>query len=684
MIFASALEERQYWRFVIADIFFNGLTFVSQKSLAKQLQLDVKDDLKLSAQDVRFIRATQPSVSLQRLLKAAANATDHKALIQACLLLKQQLLLPRFQHVLTISPELGNDLYGIVKKYLQLPPGNLEDLELYEHLLDVLLLSTKIGLSSIIIGFAKLLYTDFKHAFITTIADCVQHEIPMGIYYKICIFLKLLLTQYRSIIESELSSPDCKNFYTRLFDLLIDHSLQLLEKRDLERTRCLLTLLVALSACEIDMPDQYLFFYCRRFAQLSLALKSITQTGAQWHRDCLLAILQLSQQMQNSQENFRLSAGFVKYLSGLCGHNDVHVRILAWSLLYAIAKTKANVGSDQQSERKSSDVSGTELLMNELSYLPGGFMACCVSSLLDMEEVICVRQLAGHLLATLIRQTPVEDVKKIEEILEQLKFVRCITDNINSSKCILGEELPKDFKQTISSGTNIITCDLLNCYAVICIEVSLHSAEFLNDLCTGSFMFKLYEIIKLALPKYSKPSTAYVNMVAQICRLYAMCYKDNLLFLQRTICRDAVWIDCFCQILFQIALNSQETSAIIDMLQLLMILCQDSTALEQLSIKMQEFSTEIVLLYEQSLAIGNINTRLQKCSLSVLSLLMIKSQAELNKEQSLNILNLFESQNVLTQSAHPIAQLESDNKENNNGNIKMKQKCTVEKKTVKG
>ncbi|KAM7364024.1 rotatin homolog anastral spindle 3 [Cochliomyia hominivorax] len=657
-LFASSVEETQYWRMVVASTYFGGLANITQKSITLISQLDIIENLKLTSKDIRLIRATQPCVSLQRLLKAALNATEHRSLIQVCILLKQHMMVLMLRNTYLIEDEYCVQLNNILKKYLQMPPGNNADLELYEHLIDLTKICMKVPLLPVVLDIFKIILKDRRHALITMITQ--REEISLRIFQKIASLLEFMIKEHKPILAAYFNASECSTFYSDLFDLFIERCMQLFEIRDLQRVRCLLSLLVAMSSCQLDMPDQLIFFYCRRFAQFSLALKSFTQTGAQWHRDCLLSILQLSDQMQFPNTNFRLTAGFVKYLSGLCGHNDVEVRSLAWSILNVTAKTKAI--ENIESERKSSDISGINLMLNELSYLPGGFMACCLSTLLDMKEAICVRHLAGQLMTVLI-QTHVQ-AEAIEKLIEHHNLLRLATDALTSNSLILDVEIPKKLS---TSDINITSCDLISCHTLICIELSLQLPQFLNELCTRSFMFKLYEILKQPPPisRYN----GYLNMVGHICRLYAMCYSNNWIFLQRTICRDAVWISSFCQILFGIVASSNNMYSIINMLQLLLVICKDPTSLEILSIKLQDYSTNIVKLFQSSLAIKCINTRLRSCVLSILGCLLSKSQPVHDSDLSFKLYALFERKNVSIKSMIFKESFECENKNFNKETI---------------
>lgn len=675
-LFASTQEEMQYWRFLIADVSCDGLAKINQKSLAKQIQLDVREDLKLTNQDVKLIRATQPCVSLQRLVKAASNATDHGSLIQACSVLKQQLLLPRLKGTFLVDMESTHTLCSMLNKYLQLQPSNSNDLELYGHLLDVLNNCLRIPLIHIASEFMKILHKDVRHAFITMITQ--SQEIPVKNYSQICSLLEYLIGMQGEMLENSLSASECSTFFSNLFDLLMERCLQLFEVRDLQRVRCLLSLMLALSSRHLDMPDKLLFYYCRRFIQLSLALKSFNQTGSQWHRDCLKSVLQLAQQMENAKQNFRLTSGVVKYISGLCAHIDGHVRILAWSILYLTSETEAVLPSETDKEAKISNCSGTELLLGELSYLPGGFMACCLSTLLDFNEIISVRQIAGQLFANLIQRQG--DIDHLEQLLEQHSFVRSAGEVLNKDICILSNRIPEEF---INSNTSqLTTCELISAYTRICLEMSLRSSKFLDEICTRSFMFKLYEILKHPLPPDSFNLDAYIDMTALVCRLYASCYANNFVFLQRTICRDPVWLDCYCKILFKCMPITWEPFKIVDMLQLLMVLLKDPTALEQLMTKMIDYSSEIVKLFQYAFAVARLNTVLQRCMLSLLSLICIKAQPEVGGELSCNVLLLINGSNITKNGdVEHIADIEAENKENKNNNNAKRKSKNSEKET---
>lgn len=634
-VFGSKLEETQYTRLVVASSYCAGLENVTQKTIHLFSKLDITEDLKLTSLDVRFIRATQPNVSLLRLLKAAVNATDHKSLIQICTLLKLQLIVPQLRDTFCINDEFCGQINGIFKRLLQMPPGSDDDFNLYQHLLDIAIICIKIPLEAVALEILKNLHKDPGHALITMITQ--PDEIPFRIYSSITKFLTLLIDEHKSVLQKHVAAIDCGAFYIKLFDLFLERCLQLFETRDLQRVRCLLSLMVAVSSCELNISDELTFFYCRRFVQLSLGLKSFTQTGAQWHRDCLLIVLKLSDQMQNCSSNFRLTGSFVKYLSGLCGHNDIEVRTLAWSILNVTAKTKS---LENIVDEGKNSISGTELLVTELSFLPGGFIACCLSTMLDTDEAMSVRHLAGQLLAVVVRTQG--EVKEIEEILDSHNFTRLATEALTTSACVLEKDVPKELD--ISSSVNLTTTDLISCYSLICFELSRRSPTFLQHLCTKPFMFKLYEILKQPPPLFIH--FGYLNMVGHICRLYALCYSDNFVFLKRTICRDAVWLDSFCEILFKIVAPAENIYNTINMLQLLLILCNDTPALEHISTKLQEYSIDIVRLFQNALNVKNVKTSFQRCSLSVLSLILIKSQRDVDLELGSNILDLLEGQNI--------------------------------------
>uniref|UniRef100_A0A1B0FFQ0 Rotatin N-terminal domain-containing protein n=1 Tax=Glossina morsitans morsitans TaxID=37546 RepID=A0A1B0FFQ0_GLOMM len=666
-IFPSVIEENLYWRFVIARAYGNDFKDITQKVITKQTQLDISDEFKLTSHDVRWIRSSQPALCVQRILHSASNATDHRSLILAAQLLKQQLLLKYLSHIDLVGFEEVKAMHNLIIKYMKLPPGNVADFEVFEGLLDVALICIRTSLMFVITGIASILQKDAQNTLITLLID--NDETPIMLFRKITIILIEIIKNHKLCFDPIVRGVKVSLYFGNVFDLLLERSQHLLENRDLERVRCLLSVLAALSSCQIDLPDDLLYQYCLRLMNMSSKLRSYTQTGAQWHRDCLLSVLQLSNQMKEVVLTFRATTNLAKLLGGMSGHVDPEVRILAWSALHRLSRTKAIDAPDMVDdgeERKSSYQSGAQLLFNDLSYLPGGFMTCCLSTLLNLEEPICVRQLAGQLFAFLVEKDQIEEIKSL---LLQHQFLRLAGDALHPSVCILSEELPAGFDSTCKGLSN---CELLSSYAQICRSMSMKSGDFLTDLCTQSFMFLLYEVLKRPVPQ---PHSAFFILVADITRLYILLYPDNFTFLQRTLCRDEVWLSAYCQI---VLLDDciKEDSIIVDVLQFLMVISKDATAFDIICDSLTKHPEGVVKLFKNAFSITQLDTPLMTCALSTLSFLLIKSQPELAVNgKTITLLNVLNCQVHETKSA--------DSKTDHGENNKVSNKTLKKKKNEK-
>lgn len=85
--------------------------------------------------------------------------------------------------------------------------------------------------------------------------------------------------------------------------------------------------------------------------------------------------------------NLNIKLKYLILLSGFCGHTDLELRTISWCILAKMSQT----------------INGQTQLIKELSYLPGGFHACCLSSFLDSHEASIVREAAGGLFANLLK-----------------------------------------------------------------------------------------------------------------------------------------------------------------------------------------------------------------------------------------------------------------------------------------
>lgn len=254
-------------------------------------------------------------------------------------------------------------------------------------------------------------------------------------------------------------------------------------------------------------------------------------------------------------------------------------------------------------------------------------MACCLCTFLDVGETIVVRQLAANLFTTLFTGT--EKNEDAYELLTQHKFLSFANESIRGC-CIFEQNLPFNFD--FNSPISITNCELISCFCRISSRLLKNKPDFARELCECDFMFKLYELLKMP-PADENP--AYHVMCADTCHLYGACYPTNFHLLQRTLCRDQVWLNNFYQLFDQ---PHTLDSVIVNVLQLLLVLCKDDMAYEKLCEIISKAPESLVRHLLRAFTIDNLNTPLQRCSLAALSLLLIKAQ---NKMQGHNRSNNF-------------------------------------------
>ncbi|XP_049317706.1 protein rotatin homolog [Bactrocera dorsalis] len=590
-IFVNKAEATLYLRHLLANTFYDDQIPVPKQYLEEQKNYDFDAELHLQLRDWRLMSATNPKHNIQRFLRAILNATDHKSLINASISLQLQLSLRDQQtdNTNTLMPDkLVDELYGMISKYLQLPPGNESDYELFEVLIDFCQFCVQLPLTIINIRLVEDLITDFQHAIIALLKN---EDTSLRLYHKLCVLLKSLMESVKTVNGD---NEKLRILHSNLFELIFQLITRHFQKRDFLRIRCLLSLQATLSTYDIAIADRQLMAYCKRFIKLSLVLKSFTQTGSQWQIDCLTIVCRLYTQLEEPQRSFKLCQSSVKYLSGLCGHCDRKVRALAWCILTYFS-------------RYDDSLDNSTTLTTD-----GG-------------ESIVVRQLAANLFTNFL--SGAEKKEDAFQLLTRHKFLFFANEAIRGC-CIFEQTLPLHFDH--NSPISITNCDLISCFCKICSRMLENKPDFAKELCESDFMLKLYELMKMS-PADENPK--YYVMCGEICRLYGACYPTNFSLLQRTLCRDQVWLKHFYQLFDQPDILD---AVIVNVLQLLLVLCKDDMAYEKLCDNISKAPASLVRHLLRAFAIENLNTPLQRCSLAALSLLLIKGQNKVHGQNRPN------------------------------------------------
>ncbi|XP_016981301.1 uncharacterized protein LOC108046226 isoform X2 [Drosophila rhopaloa] len=593
----------QHWRLYTAHRVCQTPSSMTLESVG---DLDIRDSLKIKVADLALVQASHLELQLGRQITAASNCCNHQDLHQIVTLIQLFLVLLRS----SIPQKVGEGMWKLIHKFVRLAPGNDADRELYKSLLELCLNCLRFSQPQVMSGLSKALDTDHHHSFHLLLHDRL---VPLEILHLITQCLMQLLSAERSSISM--------NWHGKLFMQLSVLAKTHFELRQLQHVRCMLRILRHLSERELKLNDVQLIHYCQHFIQLSSDLRTSTQTGAQWQRDCLHIICQLHMHQTRlpAKDKTTIDTGVAKkvlrYLLGLCGHSDGEVRALAW---VSMANWITSCGSNMAS------------VLPSLDFLPGGLPACCLTTLLDVHEQMLVRELAGRVFILLM---PTIGAEASIELMRNHDFLK---DANNALKVMhVTPWLSKDLAGEQHS------CEIISCYVAICNQMVSIKPEWCATLCEHSFMNGLSDVMKTPPPAVSF-SIPFLQLCAgQICQLYALCYSDNFEFLQRTICRDSVLLQSFLSLTNDVLDLDCPERLLVQLFKLFLIFCKDSNSNAVLIEQLKSQPALFLDFFLYGLHSSYMNTSFQRYTLSSLSMVFIKAQCAPEKESLLRELEQY-------------------------------------------
>ncbi|KAH8418689.1 hypothetical protein KR222_010623 [Zaprionus bogoriensis] len=634
----NAEVSAQHWRLYTAQRICGS---PEKMAISALRDLDIRDTLKLKPADLALIHASLIHMQLHNQLTEAANCSSHETLQQLVSSIQQFLVLLRTD----VPSELCTNLWTLMHKYLRLTPGNDADRQLYISLLELCISALRHRLAEVVKGLNNAIESDPHHSFISILQD---RHIDLDLLHLVTECLVQLLSSQRQ--QNNIS------WYGSLFMELSALARTHFELRNLQHVRCLLSILRQLSKRPLKLDEVMYQNYYQHFVQLSSNLRTSTQTGAQWQRDCLLIICQLSAQMKVQPSDSCKSASGTKvlrYLLGLCGHSDEEVRTLAWVSMSNLIKIS---GSCMAS-----------ILLEFHDFLPGGLAACSLSTMLDKHELLLVRELAGRVFELLM---PHIGAATCCELLMYHSFLHDAHAALGSLQLYVTKNQDRQISAQRTS------CEIVGCYVSICIQLVILQPSWCTVLCDHAFINALSNVIKIPTPPKLQCG-AYLELCAgQICKLYALLYLYNFDFLQRTICRDPVLLKSFFALINDV-LDQKVVpeSQLIQVLKLLMVFCKNQNAYEFLCGK---FKQQPELLFDLLLYGLNrvlVQRTMHRHTLAVLSLLLVKSQVD--KEEN-NLLRVFETYVTSDDDKGDEEETDSDTDDKeNNTNVLNKQMKTL-------
>ncbi|KAH8401892.1 hypothetical protein KR009_008527 [Drosophila setifemur] len=598
---ADANRSAQHWRLYTAHRICNSPARISLEGVQS---LDIRDSLKIKVADVALVQASQLDLQLRSQLTASSNCSSHEDLEKMVAVLQLFLVLMRS----AVPSAEGTSLWKLIHKYIRSAPVNNADSQLYSSLLELCLTCLRFSVLPVITGLNKALESDPHHSFLLLLHD---REITLDLLHMISQCLMHLLAGPYSGIQM--------NWHGKLFMQLSAVARTHFDKRQLQHVRCILRILRRLSERNLAFCDAKILHYCQHFIEFSSDLRTSTQTGAQWQRDCLYIICQLHTRLEHipnkASEDENVSHMMLRYLLGLCGHSDVEVKALSWVLM-----------SNWITIREAQMIH----ILPRLKFLPGGLPACCLTTLLDIHEAMIVRELAGRVFILLM---PVVGAEDCIDLLHKHDFLK---DALKALKTLhvtpwMGNELVGEQH----------SCEIVSCYVGICSRLVVLRPEWCAKLCQHGFMNCLSDVFKTSTPPASH-TTAFLELCAgQICELYALCYRDNFDYLQRTICRDNVFLQCFLSITNDVLDLDFPENLLVELFKLFLVFCKDPNAHDFLCEHLKKQPAVFLDFFLYGLHLPFRDTPLQRYTLSSLAMVFIKAQHVEEKESLLKELELY-------------------------------------------
>ncbi|EDV36211.1 uncharacterized protein Dana_GF12844 [Drosophila ananassae] len=599
----DSLRAAQHWRLYAAHRICQNPVNITQDAVQF---LDMSDTLKVKVSDVALVQASQLDIQLRNHLTAASNCSNHKDLEK--IVSELQLFLVLMRNAVPASE--GTALWQLIHKYMRSVPGNVDDADVYQAILNLCLSCLRFCLPQVMSGLNKAFESDPHHSVMLLLHN---RSISLDLLCLISQCLLHLIAAQHCSIET--------NWHGKLFMQLTEEARAHFDLRQLQHVRCFLRILRRLSERELHFSEAQLLDYCENFIQLSNDLRTSTQTGAQWQRDCLQIICQLQGHVerlpcgQNTADDEGMTFKVLRYLLGMCGHSDSEVRALSWVVM-------ANWIT-----ARSVEITG---VLSRLDYLPGGLPACCLTTMLDVHEVMLVRELAGRVFILLM---PLIGADACIELLRIHNFLK-------EAHAAL-----KAFHVTPWIATELAgpqhSSEILSCYVGICSQLVVLRPEWCATLCEHSFMNCLSDIMKIPPPPVSF-STAFLELcVGHICELYALCYRDNFEFLQRTICRDSVLLQSFLALTNDVLDLDFPEHMLVQLFKLFLVFCKDSNAHEFICEQLVQQPALFLDFFLYGLHLSYKDTPFQRYTLSSLSMVFIKAQNAPEKTSLLKELELY-------------------------------------------
>lgn len=367
------------------------------------------------------------------------------------------------------------------------------------------------------------IHKEFESKYCTFLTQLESGECNGRVFEELCIFLSKVV-QHNSI-SNEITETQQAQIVKRIHETITKICFAEKSEKDVTRLIPVINLFrvltetdkLELNEVEANKISSQLFKY------ISM-LRSFSQAGACFNKNCLYSIRNLMKTMKE----LKIDEKYVKLLSGLGGHSDLEIRAVSWSILSKMAEK----------------IGGAYIIVKQLSFLPGGIHACCLSSVLDMTEAGLVKLAAAGLFVNLIsHQTPSKGLhlsvapmcgeRQISsgETPIDLAFETVHKQQFYERVCESLEYFSVSEIVDIDQQSLLITCEVIRAYSQILIGLINLRPEVIDELIENGCALQLSNIIPASIPLV--PSKTSLFMISDVCSFIGRCFVYSDEFLRR-------------------------------------------------------------------------------------------------------------------------------------------------------
>lgn len=365
---------------------------------------------------------------------------------------------------------------------------------------------------------------EFESTYCTFLTILESNEIQHPrLFEELCIFLTKVVKH--NSISNKITGSQHEQIVNKIYETLAKICFAGKPEKDVNKLLPLINMFQILTGTgKLELNEATANKIINQLFKYVSTVKSFSQAGANFNKNCLYSIGNLMKKMKE----FKIEEKYIKLLSGLCGHSDLEIRAVSWSIL----------------SKLSEKIGGAYIIVKQLSFLPGGIHACCLSTVLDLEETGLVKLAAAGVFVNLIsHQTPSKGLHisvapmceehqissnetPVDLVLKTVEKQNFYKHMLTSLEYFSVSEIVDLDHQSI-----LISCEVIRAYSQILISLINLKPGVIDDLIENGCALQLSNIIPASVPLV--PSKTSLFMISDVCSFISRCFVYSDEFLRR-------------------------------------------------------------------------------------------------------------------------------------------------------